>query len=81
MGVPLNRLTSREADWKNGILPKDAKEVLWPYCNPSYLRLASRVLNPRQEQLSDTKKTKLLPCQMSGVTFELSWLILSTGLF
>ena len=27
MGAPLNKLTSKEADWKNGILPKDAQEA------------------------------------------------------
>ena len=40
-----------------------------PYCNPSYLKLASRILNPRWEQQNAAKKQKLLPCKMSVVTF------------
>ena len=36
---------------------------------PSSLGLASRALNPKQEQQSAAKKKKLPPFQMSGVTF------------
>ena len=61
--------------------------LLWvvstcPYCNPLFLGLASKAFNPRQEQYSAEKKEKLLPLQMSVVTFHLkmnqSFLILST---
>ena len=40
-----------------------------PYCNPSYLGLASSALNPRLKQKSASKKEKLLPRQMTDPTF------------
>ena len=43
---------------------------LMPLMPPSFVRRASRALNPRQEQLSAAKKQKLLLLLMSAVTFQ-----------
>ena len=43
--------------------------IKYPYCNPSYLRLTSRALNPRQEQKSAANKEKLLSHQKQYITF------------